>query len=429
MLFIKINKMYFFAGGLILVLVFFITFSKENPTSFKGMVKKAEAYVQKGKVAFALEEYNKIIRLYPDTYDIHLKLGQLYEEMDEMEHAKIEYIRAIRLKLKHRHEAHLALVFLYVKDNRYGIAKEIIKDIENIKNNDLQAALARIFYDWGKHLQKTDRLEAIRTFKQAYNYAQKTQPKLAKEIIKHIERNYADISDTLMENNEAKKAIEILNLSISCQDNALAHYKLAKIYETDKKDAKIDEALEEYNKAFQMNPNVGNKNSYVNLLMKKARVLAKNGDTVKSKLCYLKAKKLDSKLDVPKNPNNKILFNLIATKINEDIERDILIPGIIFKFTNISKTAVTSLRAKIVFIKDDKTFSIKIITIADEANPIKGDSASSDISVYSDKLVKHIFDDHDLRVQVYISQVTSDEWKLFRNIDIERKRHPVKLQH
>ncbi len=426
--FIILYKTYFIVGGLILVSAIFIFFSMDNPTSFQGMVKKADSYAEKGKVAFALEEYSKIVRLYPDNYDIHMKLANIYIETDELEKAKIEYIRAIRLGYKYRYDANLALAKIYGKENRFDIAEDLLKDIKDTNNNKAQKGIGNLYYNWGKSLKKGDRLEAIRKFKKSCDYYKKAGSNLSEKALGQIASLFAGISDTLVSYDEDKKAIETLGLSIAYKDNAIAHYKLAKIYEK----SDIDKSLKEYSKAFELNSNIGNKNAYISLLMKKAKILAakeNEKDKAKSRLYYMKAKKLDVNLNIPENPDSRILFNLIATKVNEDMERDILIPGIIFNITNISKELIKNLKVKIIFIKDNKQLSMKIIKIADKKTPLKGDDKTSNISIYSDKTVRHVFDDHNLRIQVYISQKTPDKWKLFRNIPIIRKRKPILIEN
>ncbi|HSA07563.1 MAG TPA: tetratricopeptide repeat protein [Candidatus Gastranaerophilales bacterium] len=422
--FINLYKFYLLIAAIIVSGIFFMNFPAKNPTTINEMIEKAETYKEQGKMAFALEEYNNLVRLYPNNYDIHLNLAEVYLELNEVDKAKIEYIRAIKLGNKYRFDAEIALAKIYGEQKRYDIVKDILKNIDDVKKKKDLEELGNICHNWGIYLKETDRLEAIRKFKEAHNYYKKAKSKLAKNALEQIKELYAGISDTLVEYNETQKAIEILNLSIAYEDNALAHYKLAKIYE---KTSHAEKALEEYSKSFALDDKAGNINAYISLLMKRAKELHENGDITKSKLYYLRAKKLDSKINIPENAEKQILFNLIATKINEDMDKDILIPGIVFKFNNITKDAINNLKVKIVFTENDKELSAKILTIATEKTPIKADAEASKISVYSDKPVKHVFDDHDLTAQIYISQQTPDEWKLLRKIEIIRERKPVQI--
>jgi len=422
----KDYKIYFFLTGLIILTLIFFFLKADKPTSFRGMINKAQNYAEQGKIAYALEEYKKIVRLYPDNYDVHLKLAELYEQLNDPDKAKVEYIMAIRLGKNYRHEATFGLIEMYVKENKYNIANDIAKELKDPRNPESLKRLGDFYNEWGNKLSEGDRLEAIRKYKKAREYYKKAGNKKAGETLDKINRVYANIADYLLKNNQKKKAIEILNLSILYEDNALAHYKLAKIYA---QSSDIEKAIQQYSKAFELDPKIGNYNSYVSLLMQQAKAFEKKGDDARARLYYRKAKKLDSNKNIPDNPDARLLFSLIATKINEDLDRDILIPGIIFSLTNITDKPIEKIKVKIVFKEDNKSISKQTITVADEENPLKGDSKTSDISIYSDRPVEHVFDDHDLMVQVYVSQGEKEKWKLYRNIPIIRNRKSIMLKN
>ncbi len=419
------NKLFFVAGAVIVVAVtlgLFLMF-KSNPLTYYDMIKKAEAYTEEGKIAFALEEYRKMLRLYPGNYDIHLKLGNLYEKINEIDRAKVQYIMAIRLEQKSRPEAYIKLAKVYCRENKYKIAEDIISDIKDTWHRDALEEIGNIYSSWGEKLRTNEKLEAIRKFKEARKYYKKAKSKLEKIALENIFGLYANISDELLVEKKFKKAEEALNLSIDYEDNALAHYKLAQMYENKYDDYK---AIKEYSKAFKLDPNIAGKNSYIDLLLRKAHELKQKGDNVNAEYYFRKAKKIDSGLDVPLNPNNKVLFSLIATRANEDIENDILVPGITFKLINITPDTIDDLKVKIVFLKGNQPISTQIFTVANNENILKGDSHSKTIDAFSTAPVKHVFDDHDLKVQVYVSQQNPPKWDLFRNILIERKRNFVR---
>ena len=67
-------------------------------------------YEKKGQVAFALEEYNKLVRLYPEDYNLHIKLAELYKQVNELDKTKVEYLRAMNLGHRYRYKANIELV-------------------------------------------------------------------------------------------------------------------------------------------------------------------------------------------------------------------------------------------------------------------------------------------------------------------------------
>jgi len=422
----KSTRYYLIIGIIILgvtILWLFFAF-KTKPLTYNDMFKKAEMYAKQGQVAFALEEYKRLLSLYPENYEVHLGLGELYEKVNEPDKAKIEYVMAIRQGGRHKPKAYLKLAKIYCNESRYRIAEDIISDIKDTKNKDARKAIGDMYFNWGEHLKNTDKPEAIRKYKKAREYYQETDTTSEKNTAIVITNLYAEISNDLINSKKIKEAVEILKLSLKYEDTALAHYKLARIYESNGKD---DKALKEYSNALKLDPEITNKSSYIKLLVKKAKEFKDKGNDVNAEYYYSKAKKLNSALDVPLNPDKKILFTLIATKLNEDADNDILVPGIIFKVINISKDIIDDLKIKVVFLKDGKPVSSEIVTIASKESPFKGDSESSEIGMYSNAPIKHVFDDHDLVVQVYVSQKSPKKWKLFRNIPITRERKPITI--
>jgi len=415
----------FIVGAIIIVASVFGLFVMFNnkPLTYNDMLKKAETYIEKGQIAFAFEEYRRLLKLYPQDYDVRVGLGGLYEKIKEPDRAKVQYVMAIRLGQKKRPEAYLKLAKVYCSENEYKIAEDIIKDIKNTRQKEALEEIGNIYSDWGEFLRKTEKLESIRKYKDAREYYKKAKSKQEKLALTNIIEMYAEISDDLMVEKKFEKAKEALELSIKYEDNALAHYKLAKLYEDKYDDYK---AIREYGEAFKLDPEIADTGSYISLLLKKAYELKQNGDKVNSECYFRKAKKLDSGLDVPLNPNNRILFSLIATRVNEDIENDILVPGITFKLINITPDTIDDLKVKIVFLKKNKPISTQIFTIADSKNLLKGDSQSNAINAFSTSPVKHVFDEHDLKVQIYISHENPPKWDLFRNIPIIRDRKPVR---
>ncbi len=423
----KLNGLHYVTGVIILALaIFWLFFAfKNTPLSYNEMMKKAKTYAEKGQVAFAAEEYKKLLRLYPENYDMHLNLAELYEKINETNQAKVEYIMAIRLGHKHRTEAYTKLAKIYCRENKYSIAEDVIKDIKKTKDKTALEAIGNIYFDWGETLKATDRPNAIRKFKEAGKYYKKARNKSEKLALNNIAGLYADIADELLGSKKHEEAVEVLKLSLDYRDNALARYKLAKIYEKRHSEQK---ALEEYSKVFKTDPGFAGKNSYITLLLKKAGEAKAQGDKIKAEYYYRKAKKLDSGLDVPLNPDNSILFSLVATKVNEDLENDLLVPGITFKLINITPDIIDNLRVKVVFLRNEKPISTQVFTIADKENALKGDSESPEINAYSNAPVKHVYDEHNLRVQIYISHYSPDKWKLFRNIRVIRGRKPVRIK-
>jgi len=417
--FINSKKIYFVFVIFIISIAVFFYYGKNKPTSVSGMMKEADNIAKNGQIAYAIEDYNKIVRVFPKNYEAHINLAKLYLEVNEPDLAKVEYIKAIELGYKSKYQANIDIANIYAKEDNFILAENFITQIKDMKNKETQRLIGDFYYKWGINLKKNSKSEAIRKFRSAYKYYKiSNSPNLLK-LKQEVRNTYIDISNELINSNHLQEAVDILKLSLSFWNSAETHYRLAKIYE---KQGKIDNALSEYKTAFGLNPFVSTTESYVALLVKRAEIFKDEGDKVSAELCYMLAKKLDSKLNAPMNPDNRIIINNLAAKCNENIDKDILIPEISFKLSNISKNKIKYLKIKIIFLENNKPFSEEILTVATEKKPINNDSSTSQINIFASKSVKYVYDKHNnLQAQIYISQKMPDKWALFRNLKIIRE--------
>ena len=413
--FINSKKFYFLLVFCILNIAGFVMYEQNKPTSVVGMMREADDFAVKGQIAYAIEDYNKIVRVFPENYEAHIRLAELYLEVNELDMAKVEYMKAIKLGYKTKYQANIALADLYVQENNYNLAEGFINGIKDINDKKALQLIGDFYCKWGNTLKQDDKTEAIRKFKIAYKYYKKSDSPNLVKLKKDVRNVYIDISNDFLKINKPQDAIDILKLSLVFWNNAETHYRLAKIYE---KQGKIDAAIDEYKTAFGLNPTVSNPESYVVLLIKKAEILKEKGDKVSAELYYTRAKKFDSKLNIFMNPDSRIIINNLSAKCNENIDKDILIPEISFKLTNISKDKINQLKIKVVFLENNKPFSEEIKTIVSDKNPLMPASSPSPLNLFSSEPVNYVLDKHNLLAQIYISQKTPDKWVLFRNVNI-----------
>lgn len=120
------------------------------------------------QLASAEEKYLKAIELNPDNLDAHYKLGTLYEELQDIDNAKKQYIFAAKGGLL---DAYNNLSYLYIRENKDAEAGNLLekakvllaeKDgkLERLNKNeklDLQAQKYSIFKNLGWARFKQDR--------------------------------------------------------------------------------------------------------------------------------------------------------------------------------------------------------------------------------------------------------------------------------
>jgi hypothetical protein len=100
------------------------------------------------------------------------------------------------------------------------------------------------------------------------------------------------------------------------------------------------------------------------------------------------------------------------------MSRNVVIPGITFKITNLSKKDIPYLNTKIVFLNETEFFSETVIPVISENNPLTPGSVTASVQAFSPDPIVDIFENYNYRAQIYVSQKKPDEWHLYRNTDI-----------
>ena len=412
--FIKTKRLYFIILACVVVLAAFWAY-RYNDSSAKKLMEEADYTAKHGQIAYAIEDYIKIVRNFPENYEAHLRLAELYLKVNEIDMAKVEYVKAMKLGYRYKYHAQVALADLYAKEDNYSFAEGFIDDIKDIKIKEAQELIGDFYYNWGLSFQKTDKAETIRKFKVAFEHYKNTDSPKKQQTQENIKNLYMILTNNLLEGKKYKDALELLSRSLEFWDNAETHYKKAKIYESLDK---IDESLKEYQAAFKLDPEVDNTVSYVQLLIKKAEIEKKKGDKVSSELYYTLAKKVNSETTIPSNPQSSVILNIVSARCNENMDKDILVPEIIFRLRNVSKDKLSNVKVKTVFLENNSPFSEEINVLASAEKSINSDELTDEIVVFSSKPVNHVFDNHNLSAHIYISQGDTDKWTLFRKVRI-----------
>lgn len=414
----KTTKFYFALAASIIILAAFFVYQQNQPNSVAALMEKAEYTAKHGQIAYAIDDYIKIVENFPRNYEAHTRLAELYYKAGESDMAKVEYIKAIRLNYKNKYQAHVALANIYAKENNYSFAETFINQIKNTRVKKAHESIGNFYYNWGLSSKKHNLTETIRKFKAAYEHYKVANVPQQEKVLSEIENTYILLANNLIQENKKNDAINLLKISLSFYDSAKIHYEMATIYEMLNK---IDDAIAEYKTAFKLNPEISNTDAYVQTLIRKAEMEKNKGDKVSAELYYTFAKKINSKTEIPINPENGIILNDVSAKCNEDIDKDILTPEITFKLRNIRKNAINYLKIKTVFLENNKPFNEVINTTVTSNSPLGSDSETQQINIFSLEPVQHVFDKHNLTAEIYISQENPDKWILFRRIHILSK--------
>ncbi len=128
--------------GLLLSFWFFLPLISQAYYNRQGL----EAY-NRGQLGTAEENYLRAIALNPDNVDAHYNLGNLYEDLQQFEKARTEYLIAVKGNLP---EAYNNLARLFIQKKEYPQAVALIN--QGIVQADKQNSFPEIKYNLFKNL-------------------------------------------------------------------------------------------------------------------------------------------------------------------------------------------------------------------------------------------------------------------------------------
>jgi len=285
------------------IIAAFLVFHTYRSTSLDGRMNHAEDLFKKGKVAIALENYEKLVRTYPNNYYLHLRLGKLFLEVNEPDKAKVEIYRAMSLAPKNNFEAHFEMANLYFKYDEPELAEDVVSKIENDSLFYVLVKKAEFYEMWGDAIGEKDYPEALRKYKNAYDYYLKAKSIKFPAFRKKLVDVYIEFADALMIEGEVKDAAKMLLLANKIKETSEADYRLAIIYKPDS----ILKALPYYKAAYTLTKDNFYTAKYFDALVETTRYYESNGDKISAKYYNYIAKKLKPDNDVPIKTDKNIL--------------------------------------------------------------------------------------------------------------------------
>ncbi len=180
----------------------------------------------------AIEQYEQIVRLQPDSMDDHLLLGRLYRLNNDLQKAESEFKTAVKLQ-PDSEEAVTTLAYLYNELGDTARAAQVLSSIPN------PARSAKLFSALG------------------YTYEQQKDYKNAIEAYRHaieLDRDNLDairgLAQNLLNDGQADAALEQYKVIADANpEDAQTYVRIAEIY---RKQGKFDLALDHLKKAESM---------------------------------------------------------------------------------------------------------------------------------------------------------------------------------
>ena len=211
--------------------------SSFSETEFRKQI--SQLYYKYNQPDEALKEYLLLIKLEPQVSEHYYNAGKIFESRSRSEQALAHYQKAISLD-KRNVKAHAALGLLLYRAKQYGEAKKAIDYAISLSPQTYSS-----YYYLGKILKEgKDYAGAIKAFEKAMRDTEFRQ------------RALIESGTSYMAVNQTEKAIIEFDRALSSasdtnsQESLYARYFLANCYE---KERKIDKALEQWEKIYQVN--------------------------------------------------------------------------------------------------------------------------------------------------------------------------------
>ncbi len=404
---------------LAVILVILVSFYSQ-PETLSNMLKTGSKYIEEGNNAKALKIYTKITRKFPDSYEGHLQLARVYKQIKEKDRAKIEYYRAMKLNYLFNFDAYFELAQMYVDEDNYEFAEEIIRPLKKKTNlKTLKKRIGDFYYNWGNHLSNklNQKSKAIRKYKIAIEYYEKSDKELVDHTKETIVDTYIDIANNYSLHKQNKDAIKILKMALDYRESATIHYELSQLYKT----FDLKAASEELKKTIYMEPeNERFLAAYINILIAQAEESIEKQEFKKAKLFYESAKKYKEKYQFEIVKKRLFVVNILGIKYNELPKSDETVPGISFKITNNSNKLVNKLETKVIFLKNGKYFSSITQKIIGSKNLLKPDETTDEIIVFSPNAMKKLKSHEKIKIKVFLSNQLAGGWSLYRVVDLKK---------
>lgn len=136
------------------------------PTAAKTAFDKGQASLVEQKTDVAISHFKKAIEIYPQFYDAHLLLGQLFMESSQWEKAEESFRQALTIDPK-AVRAMVSLGEVYRRQKKYEQGVKVLAEAVKIDNNtwDSNFTLGRIYWELkdivnaGKYVARTIELQ------------------------------------------------------------------------------------------------------------------------------------------------------------------------------------------------------------------------------------------------------------------------------
>lgn len=389
--------------------------------SINGLLDKGLMYQKTGRTALALKIYEKAVKDYPSSYQAHLRLGNALLEVDEPELARKQFDIAVELSgnSNNKFDAQIAMSTMLLADKNYEKAENVLLSVEEPRPDEVKKALADLYINLGDlKFSENKRKDAVDNYKKAFKCLDKIDVEAQQKIEDKLIRSYNDIANFYLTQKLLDKAIETLKESNEFIDNSSSHIKLAEIY---KKQNKMDQAIEQYQSAYDLDT-TGTAALYLGeLLVDKGVGLAKQNKMDEAKKCFEQAQEANPSIVIPAEIMYSLSFVSIKTDLIQNTVEDKIFPKVNLVLKNDSNESVDSLKLQAVFMDSGNIIGRTEKTVVDRDNALAPNSTTESVSLMLDSGVNGLKKPHMIQVKIYISYGKNSDWKFARTLAMSKK--------
>ncbi|MGD9579893.1 MAG: tetratricopeptide repeat protein [Vampirovibrionia bacterium] len=389
--------------------------------TLESMLSKGQEYQKTGRTALALKVYEKAVADFPASYRAHLFLGNALLEADQPDMAKVQFDKAVELSgnSNNKFDAQIAMATMLLADKNYEKAEKLLLSVDEPRPKEVKKALADLYIDWGDvKFADNNQTEAVDKYKLAFKALEEVDVEAQQKIENKLIKTYDDMANFHLTKKELDKAIEVLNDSVSFIDNPSSHIKLAEIY---KKQKKMDLAIEQYEKAYDLDT-TGTAALYLGeLLVDKGVDLAQKNKMDEAKECFEKAQEANPSIVIPA----EIMYSLSLVSIKPDLIKndvsDQIFPKLTLAIKNKAKYDIDSLRVQAVFMDSGNILGRAEKTIVQKDDPLAFDKTTKPFSLTCANGAVGLKKAHLIQAKIYISYGNDTDWKFARTVNLSKK--------
>lgn len=339
-------------------------------TDEEDLINQGRMQLMEGKVAWAAKTFQTLVNHHHSSYEGHLLLGQAYLQLDERRKAEQEFELAASLKNKTGdHAPEIALSKVAMAQNDFIRAERILYPAwrRNRQDENVKQALFELYEHWGNTLSEAepkDYAAIIQKYKIALRYVNdyQAQQGIEDKLIETL-RTY---TERLVSMQDYPGAIQQLKISLRFKYLPETLVEIAEMYS---RMSRLDDSIDWYRKAFDVNPSVVGLR-LTNVLVQKGQQLMDARKPDEARKYFNEADAISQQTKIPLDSLYPVSVSSVKIKTNIDEATGEFEPTVDIRVSNDSSRDLSFLAIKAEFLSSDHILATKTEQVASPGKPL-----------------------------------------------------------